>query len=56
MTAVEGAERLAGMKSVKEVGEAKGDVPLPENESVTPENVVTLRAKLAQDQVREGAF
>jgi hypothetical protein len=55
-TAVDGSEKLAGMKSVKEVGEAKGDVPLPENESVTPENVVTLRAKLAQDQVREGAF
>ncbi len=55
-TAVEGSEKLAGMQSVKEVGEAKGDVPLPENESVTPENVVTLRAKLAKDQVREGAF
>ena len=55
-TAVEGSEKLAGMKTVKEIGEAKGDVPLPENESVTPENVVKLRAKLAKDQVREGAF
>ena len=53
-TAVEGSDRLAGMQSVKEVGEAKGDVPLPENESVTPENVVMLRSKLKEGQVREG--
>ena len=34
----------------------KGDVPLPENESVSPENVVHLRAGLAPGQVREGVF
>ena len=55
-TAVDGSEKLAGMKSVKEMGEAKGDVPLPENETVTPENVVVLRKNLGKDEVREGAF
>ena len=54
--AVDGSAKLADLQSVKEYGEAKGDVPLPENESVTPENVVRLRAQLAKDQVREGAF
>jgi hypothetical protein len=55
-TALPGAEKLAGLKSVKDLGKEKGDVPLPESESVTPERVVQLRNGLAADQVREGRF
>lgn len=54
--ALKGSSKLGNLKSVVEMGKEKGDVPLPENESVTPENVVHLRAKLAKNQVREGAF
>jgi hypothetical protein len=38
------------------MGEDKGEVPLPENETVTPENIVRLRGGLKKDQVREGSF
>jgi len=54
--AVEGSAKLAGMKSVAKEGEEKGDKPLPENESVTPEKIVQLRSGLKRNQVREGAF
>ncbi|HKB01332.1 MAG TPA: hypothetical protein VKD90_03890 [Gemmataceae bacterium] len=54
--ALEGAESLAGLKSVAELGEEKGDVPLPENDSVTPETVIKLRRNLQKDEVREGRF
>jgi hypothetical protein len=54
--ALDGAPALAGLKSVAELGAEKGDVPLPENESVTPERVVELRRKLKKDEVREGRF
>jgi hypothetical protein len=54
--ALEGATALAGLKSVAEMGEMKSDVPLPENESVTPEKVIELRRSLQKDQVREGRF
>jgi hypothetical protein len=56
ISALEGGEDLAGCKSVKELGEEKGDVPLPENESVDPQNVNKLRHGLRKDQVREGVF
>ena len=56
MSALEGGEPLKGLKSVKELGEEKGDVPLPENESVAAENVKMLRHGLRKDQVREGKF
>lgn len=52
--ALEGSKTLAGLKSVKEMGEQKGDVPLPENERVTGETVIQLRKGLGKDQVREG--
>jgi hypothetical protein len=55
-TALAGAPALAGLKSVAELGAEKGDVPLPENESVTPETVVQLRRKLQPNEVREGRF
>jgi len=41
---------------VLQIGKEKGDVPLPENESVTPENVIGLVTDLAPGQVREGRF
>jgi len=54
--AVKGSATLAGLKSVLQFGKEKGETPLPENESVTPERVVELRSGLKQDQVREGHF
>ena len=39
-----------------QLGTQKGDMPLPENESVEVEAVVTLRKGLRRGQVREGAF
>lgn len=54
--ALHGSEALAGLKSVATLGKEKGDVPLPDNAPVSPENVVTLRAGLKKNQVREGNF
>jgi hypothetical protein len=55
-TAVDGSDILKKMKSVLERGREKGDVPLPENEAVTVERVIEIRAKLKEGQVREGVF
>jgi hypothetical protein len=54
--AVEGSVKLGGLKSVVEMGKAKGDKLLPENEGVEPEKIVDLRKGLKKGQVREGAF
>jgi len=54
--ALEGSSKLAALESVLQMGKKKGDVPLPENESVTPTHVVELRSGLAAGQVREGTF
>lgn len=54
--ALDGAPALDGLKSVAEMGKEKGDVPLPENEPVTPERIIHLRSELAPGQVREGRF
>ncbi len=54
--AVEGSEKLAGLKTVKEIGKEKGDKPLPENATVTPQSILEMRKKLKKDQVREGRF
>jgi len=54
--ALDGAGVLRKLKSVKEVGTEKGDVPLPENESIERENVVGLGEKRKGSEVREGAF
>jgi hypothetical protein len=51
-----GSSKLASLKSVFQMGKDKGDVPLPENQSVEPTNVVHLRQGLADGQVREGTF
>jgi hypothetical protein len=56
LAAVDGSPELNALKSVVEIGAAKGDVPLPENDSVDPKHVIQLRAKLKPGQVREEAF
>jgi hypothetical protein len=53
---LKGSASLANLEGVAGKGRKKGDVPLPENESVEPGLVVKLRAGLSKDQVREGAF
>jgi len=55
-TAVEGSKVLAGLKSVFHLGQEKGDVPLPDNESVTVDKIVELRKGLKRGEVREGKF
>lgn len=55
-TAVPGSGALSQLKSVLQLGKQKGDVPLPENHSVKPGNVVHLRQGLRKGQVREGTF
>ena len=50
--AVPGAGELKRLKTVREMGEAKGDAPLPENDSVKEEKVVLLRRGLKKHQVR----
>lgn len=55
-TAVDGSEVLAALKSVAEMGTEKGDVPLPENESVEVDRVRHVGRKKRPDQVREGVF
>ena len=55
-TAVAGSPILAGLDSVAELGQKKGETPLPENEPVHGETIVKLRAGLRKDQVREGRF
>jgi len=56
LAAVAGSEDLASLDSVAELGKKKGDVPLPENEATTTDNVITLRKGLTRNQVREGRF
>jgi hypothetical protein len=55
-TPLQGADKLNGLKSVAELGKEKGDIPLPENESVSPDKIVKLRSGLKADQVREGVI
>lgn len=54
--ALKGSKTLSELESVLERAAGKGDAPLPENTSVTPERVIALRSKLTEDQVREGRF
>jgi hypothetical protein len=53
---VQGSKLLSKLKSVAQFGKDKGDVPLPENESIQPEKIVHLRKGLGKEQVREGTF
>ena len=52
--ALAGTEKLAGLVSVRELGERKGEEPLPENEGARPSRVRTLRRK-GDTRVREFA-
>lgn len=52
--AVEGSAVLAGLKSVAQLGEEKGETPLPENTSTGPIRVVHLRDGLREDGGRQG--
>jgi hypothetical protein len=51
-----GGRHFAGVQSVHQLGKEKGDVPLPENQSLHPAHVVKLRAGLRPEEVREGVF
>ncbi len=55
-SALKGSSILSKLKSIVTLGKEKGDNPLPENESVDPDNIVTIKAKLKKGQVREGDF
>lgn len=50
-----GSAALNGMQSVAQLGQKKGEKPLPENQSVNPQNVVGLGPK-SPDEVRDGDF
>lgn len=55
-TAVGGSGILNTLKSVLQLGQEKGEVPLPENTPTDPTRIVHLRKGLRENQVREGAF
>ena len=55
-TAVGGSGLLAKLKSVLGMGKAKGETPLPENESCAPQHTVPLKPKRTGNEVREGTF
>ena len=54
--ALGGAEKLAGLKTVKGIGEEKGEHPLPENETVDDPFVISLSGEGGDLRVREGEF
>jgi len=53
---VQGSGILNKLKSVLGMGDHKGETPLPENESCTSQNTVTLKPKRNPNEVREGTF
>jgi hypothetical protein len=53
--ALDGGQELQRLRSVIEVAQQKGDVPLPENKDVTPASVVSLRRRTT-NEVRDGAY
>lgn len=54
--ALAGSKQLQAVKTVSVLGGEKGDVPLPENETVTPKKTVEIRSGMTRKQVREGKF
>jgi len=56
LNTLQGSSQLAGLKSVKQMGQKKRAKPLPENESVAITKIVKLRAGLRPNQVRESDF
>jgi hypothetical protein len=55
-TALSGSAQLGKLKSVAQLGQERGEKPLPENTPVDPARVIELRAGLGKHQVREGSF
>jgi len=53
LKALKGSELLAGLKSVIEMAKEKGQVVVPDNESLTPKNVVDLSPEETKNRVRE---
>ena len=54
---LEGAGILKKLKSVVQMGNEKGDKPVPENQPVSPEHVIRLGSERRGDnRVREGGF
>jgi hypothetical protein len=54
--AVQSSGILGKLKSVLGMGQAKGEMPLPENESCAPQKTVSLNAKRSPNEVRERTF
>ena len=54
--ALAGSPILAGLESVAQLSQKKGESPLPENGPVHGETIATLRAGLQKHQVRPGQF
>jgi hypothetical protein len=54
--ALDAGDSLRHIRSVLQMAGEKGDRPLPENERVSPTNVVGLRRGLGKHEVRDGAF
>jgi hypothetical protein len=54
--ALSGGPGFGGVHSVAQLGIELGDAPLPENESVDPQLIISLRAGLAPGEVRQGSF
>lgn len=52
VTAVPGAGRLKNLKTVREMGKMKGDVPLPEDDPVKEEKIIRLRKGMKKHHVR----
>ncbi|MDP7399371.1 MAG: hypothetical protein QGF67_19630 [Lentisphaeria bacterium] len=55
-TAVEGSKILNELKSVATIGKQAGKNPLPENASVTVDDVQLIRRGLSEDEVRDSQF
>lgn len=55
-TPVQGSAILNSVQSVAAMGKNRGDMPLPENASCVPFNVVPVVKKPRRGQVREGSF
>jgi hypothetical protein len=55
-TALSGSAKLDRVKSVAQLGQERGEKPLPENTPVDPARVIELRAGPGKHQVREGSF
>lgn len=55
-TAVAGSGILSKLKSVFGLGQQKGEMPLPENESCEPKKTIQLGPKRTPYEVREGEF